>query len=356
MSTALSKTLTSAVALELDKVFSPGADFSSDAVMHAIKNSFLKVDDYFVWQRHEELLQHPPPDSSITRDPLSLPATNLLQEALAGSCALLSIYDYQSRLFYVAVAGDSRAVLGRRSGKNTWTATALSRDQFSFNPDEKARIQSQHPGELDVLRKGRLLGLLEPTRAFGDMYFKWTDEMQNMIRTRYLNDHNQARQTVPNTTPPYLTAEPVVTTTSIRPEKDDFIVMASDGLWELLSNEEVVGLVGQWIDGQKDKCDVGGKGIVITASTSDSTDQKGPDSNRLGVFSPSERFTCEDSNAATHLLRNALGGKLHQGQTFRAMLTLSSPLSRAYRDDLTVMVLFFGEMPGDGGSITNSSA
>jgi hypothetical protein len=165
--------------------------------MRTIKYTFLKVDDYFVWQHHEDLLQHTPPDSSITRDPLSLSATNLLQEALAGSCALLAIYDY--------------------------------------HPNEKARIQSQHPGELDVLKKGRLLGLLEPTRPFGGMYFKWMDEMQNMIRPKYLNDHNQARQTVPNTTPPYLTAEPVVTATSIQPEKDDFTVMASDELWELLS-------------------------------------------------------------------------------------------------------------------------
>ncbi|KAK4213170.1 hypothetical protein QBC37DRAFT_464237 [Rhypophila decipiens] len=36
--------------------------------------------------------------------------------------------------------------------------------------------------------------------------------------------------------------------TKIHPEKGDFVVMACGGLWEMLSNEEVVALVAEWID------------------------------------------------------------------------------------------------------------
>jgi len=30
--------------------------------------------------------------------------------------------------------------------------------------------------------------------------------------------------------------------------RGDFLVLASDGLWESLTNEEVVGLVGKWLE------------------------------------------------------------------------------------------------------------
>jgi pyruvate dehydrogenase phosphatase len=53
-------------------------------------------------------------------------------------------------------------------------------------------------------------------------------------------------------TPPYVSAEPVVTSTTIEPSKGDFMVIATDGLWEMLTNEEVVDLVGQWIDQQNE--------------------------------------------------------------------------------------------------------
>lgn len=326
---------------------------SFDSIEQAIQRGFSAVDNYLVWERHRELLRHIPPSSSITEDPLSLPAAQLIKEALTGSCALLSIYDSQSRVFYVALAGDSRAVLGRRNEQNTWTATALSLDQYASNPSEEARIQSEHPGEPDVLKNKRLLGSLQPTRSFGDLYYKWSDDMQTQIRAQYLNDGNLGRQLAPNVSPPYLTAQPVVTSVEIQPQKGDFVVMASDGLWELLSNEEVVALVGRWIDQQKDIGPSEGrqgwkKWISSTKSTvlgRDSTGQKRPEHGGLHSIHPDNRFVLEDQNAATHLLRNALGGQLHDGQVLRAMLTLSQPLSRKYRDDLTIMVIFFGDIP-----------
>ena len=59
------------------------------------------------------------------------------------------------------------------------------------------------------------------------------------------------------------------------------------------------------------------------------------------------RFVVEDKNAATHLVRNALGGK--DRDMVCALLTLPSPYSRRYRDDLTVEVIFFGDGEAAGG-------
>ena len=67
-----------------------------------------------------------------------------------------------------------------------------------------------------------------------------------------------------------------------------------------------------------------------------------------------ERFVVEDKNAATHLVRNALGGK--DQDMLSALLTLPSPYSRRYRDDLTVQVIFFGEGEGSGRVELNKDA
>lgn len=46
-------------------------------------------------------------------------------------------------------------------------------------------------------------------------------------------------------------------------------------------------------------------------------------------------------DVSTHIIRNALGG----GDTNRlyGLLSLPYPLSRSYRDDISVTVVFFGE-------------
>ncbi len=41
------------------------------------------------------------------------------------------------------------------------------------------RIRSEHPAE-DVIQRGRILGGLEPSRAFGDARYKWPLEVQEM--------------------------------------------------------------------------------------------------------------------------------------------------------------------------------
>lgn len=76
-------------------------------------------------------------------------------------------------------------------------------------------MRAEHPGEENVIRAGRVLGNLEPTRAFGDAFYKWTRETQDRIKKHWFGrtPHNLLK------TPPYVTAEPVVTSTKIEPAK-----------------------------------------------------------------------------------------------------------------------------------------
>ncbi|KAK3946321.1 protein serine/threonine phosphatase 2C [Diplogelasinospora grovesii] len=359
-SAKLRQTLITSVARELNDTYraSSGLTPSQEAIDSAIKNGFTKLDDEIVHQSVQKVLQS---NNKIV-------AAELLAPALSGSCALLSFYDSRSKLLRVACTGDSRAVLGRRSVSGKWTATPLSVDQTGSNPDEVARMRKLHPGEDHVVRNGRVLGGLEPTRAFGDASYKWTREISDRLRQQFFG-----RAVSPLLkTPPYVTAEPVVTTTKIEPEKGDFVVMATDGLWEMLTSEEVVGLVGKWIDSQASSTSNSqfdsawarifgsGKpaGLPVEANKQGGGDdgQKTPIRLRQWGVSPDEtdRFVVQDKNVATHLIRNALGGK-NQEQV-SALLTLPSPYSRRYRDDLTVQVIFFGYGEKTGEILVNQEA
>ena len=360
-SAKLRQVLISFVARELNQTYKtaltdPTVNIPTpEAIDAAIKQGFIRLDHEIVHESVEKVIK-----SDTKRA-----AAELLAPALAGSCALLSFYDSRSKLFRVACTGDSRAVLGRKSASGKWTATALSEDQTGGTPSEEARLRAEHPNEPYVVRNGRILGSLEPSRAFGDASYKWSKETQERVKQQFFG-----RAPSPLLrTPPYVTAEPIITTTKVDPGKGDFVVMATDGLWEFLSNEEVVGLVGQWLESQpkvsasasgpswpKSWFGSGSQGLPVEIQKGDHAGlgQRGPIRRYSSASTDNQRFVVEDKNAATHLVRNALGGK--DRDMVSALLTLPSPYSRRYRDDLTVEVIFFGEGPTTGDVVQNREA
>ncbi|KAL4997182.1 phosphatase 2C-like domain-containing protein [Aspergillus recurvatus] len=329
---------------------------SSEAVDAAIKQGFVRLDNDIV---HGSVNQ-------VFKSNSRRAAAELLAPALSGSCALLAFYDSQTQDLKVACAGDSRAVLGRRGENGKWTATPLSEDQTGGTPSEMKRLREEHPGEPSVVRNGRILGQLEPSRSFGDAFYKWSKETQEKIKRQFFGrtPHPLLK------TPPYVTAEPIITTTKVNPSQGDFLVLATDGLWEMLSNEEVVGLVGQWIEEQKAAAGAGtgNKSWVRSLFSSQPTQlpvETPKETNTDGQRRPirqqqydisgaASRFVVEDKNAATHLVRNAMGGK--DKDMLCALLTLPSPYSRRYRDDVTVEVIFFGESPDNRTISINEEA
>jgi pyruvate dehydrogenase phosphatase len=332
-SAKLRQVLIGFVARELNATYKgadtdPAKTASQEKIDEAIKKGFLKLDNEIVNESVEK----------VFKNPSKLVAAETLAPALSGSCALLAFYESRTKLLKVAVTGDSRAVLGRMGKNGKWTATPLSEDQTGSNQEEEKRMRAEHPGEEHVIRNGRVLGGLEPTRAFGDAFYKWTQETQTKIKNQFFGRTPSSLLK----SPPYVTAEPVVTTTKIEPENGDFLVMATDGLWEMLTNEEVVGLVGKWIEEQKQSGKATGWfGGWLSRKKAETLPVEGEGKDEVGgqrtpirvrqwgVKKEDERFVCEDKNVATHLVRNALGGK--NKDMLCALLTLPSPYSRRYR-------------------------
>lgn len=339
-SAKLRQVLISYVARELNQTYKAALTDPSltvptpQSIDTAIKRGFLALDDEIV---------HASVNKISTNTKQKAAAAEILAPALSGACALLSFYDSSSKLFRVACTGDSRAVLGRKNpSTGKWTATPLSEDQTGGTPSEMVRLRAEHPGEENVVHRGRILGGLEPSRAFGDAGYKWSREVQSRMKKYFFG-----RSPSPLLkTPPYVTAEPIVTTTKVDPGQGDFVVLATDGLWEMLTNEEVVGLVGQWLEKQSSNSGSSATAWAtsffssqskklpvekpILASTEEAKGQRAPiRQTQWDVKSTDERFVVEDKNVATHLVRNALGGR--DRDMVCGLLTLVSPYARRYR-------------------------
>lgn len=284
-----------------------------------------------------------------------------LAPAVAGSCALVALYDPVNMVLRVANTGDSRAVLGRWDGKERkYVARPMSVDQTGFNQDEVERLKQDHPGE-DVVdsKTGRVHGLAV-SRAFGDSRWKWPQEITKLVHTKLFGPSPRPNGVIK--TPPYLTAEPEIMEMKIQEgEKHDFVILASDGLWDHISSQDAVTCVHQWLEKNDPAAIVGGitklpgQNTASTVLESALKPGGGPPPYPLDdedtYYDESERclkwkvspkhFVVEDENCAAHLIQNALGGS--RRNLFCGIMTMHPPLSRHVRDDITVKVVFFGQ-------------
>ena len=110
-----------------------------------------------------------------------------------------------------ANTGDSRAVLSR-SG----SAVALSHDHKPFNPGEKERIENAG----SHVQFNRVNGDLAVSRALGDFVYKRCDSVAPELQA--------------------VTAFPEIIGEQRHPGQDEFIVLACDGIWDVMSSQEVV--------------------------------------------------------------------------------------------------------------------
>lgn len=170
----------------------------TDNIEKAFKETFLTVD--------EELKDEP------TIEPL-----------YAGTTACVALL--RDNTLTISNAGDSRAVIARKKKDGSGFETLeLSEDQNPDNPDEQARIE--YCG-----------GYVSPPPEPGLSARVWLDSSCTQIglaMSRSIGDHAVKDVGV--------IAEPVVTQHDVKPE-DDFLILASDGVWEFMTSQEAVDLV-----------------------------------------------------------------------------------------------------------------
>jgi serine/threonine protein phosphatase PrpC len=172
---------------------------SDEAVQRSLKEAFAKTERVFIADAQREGQG----DGTTATVILIEPAT--------------------SRLF-AAQLGDSRAVLGQRIGPD-WQAVALTKDHKPQDPEEKRRVEAVG-GEVVFLGCWRVshpdsASYLACSRAIGDLALK--------------------------VHAPVVSAEPDVTVRTLDRAMDSLVVVASDGVWDVLSDSEAVEIAARAI-------------------------------------------------------------------------------------------------------------
>eukprot|EP00250_Pteridium_aquilinum_P014555 c22060_g1_i1 orf=1191-2312(-) len=150
------------------------------------------------------------------------------QIASVGSCCLVGVISGNN--LYVANLGDSRVVLGTvRSNKVV--AVRLSQEHNAGNLEVREELKAQHPDDshIVVLKHGvwRVKGIIQVSRSIGDVYLKKPDYGAGLPLSLKK---------------PVLSAEPSLHEKALAPE-DQFLIFASDGLWEHMTDQEAVDMV-----------------------------------------------------------------------------------------------------------------
>uniref|UniRef100_A0A7N0UX12 PPM-type phosphatase domain-containing protein n=1 Tax=Kalanchoe fedtschenkoi TaxID=63787 RepID=A0A7N0UX12_KALFE len=118
------------------------------------------------------------------------------------------------------------------------TALQLSTDHSTSIEEEVLRIRSEHPDDSQCILNDRVKGRLKVTRAFGAGFLKqpkWNDPLLEVFRNDYVG------------TAPYVSCTPSLCHHKLCP-KDQFLVLSSDGLYQYLTNQEVVSHVESFLE------------------------------------------------------------------------------------------------------------
>jgi pyruvate dehydrogenase phosphatase len=184
------------------------------------------------------------------------------QIAAVGSCCLVGIVHLNT--LFIANLGDSRAVLGKVTPDGNIAAEQLSREHNVDDEDVRQELIAEHPDDphIVVLKHNvwRVKGLIQVSlvslfsfvsvlelyifsayilmmqvsRSIGDAYLKYPEYNREPLHSKFRLGELFSR--------PLLSANPSITSHSLQPS-DRFVIFASDGLWEYLSNQEAVEIV-----------------------------------------------------------------------------------------------------------------
>uniref|UniRef100_A0A0E0MXQ4 Protein kinase and PP2C-like domain-containing protein n=1 Tax=Oryza rufipogon TaxID=4529 RepID=A0A0E0MXQ4_ORYRU len=164
---------------------------SNTSPTDALTEAFVRTDIAF----REELILHQM-------------SKRITQKNWHPGCTAVTALILRNKLF-VANAGDCRAILNRAG-----EPFPMTRDHVASCPKERERIVKEGTEvkwQIDTWRVGA--AALQVTRSIGD------DDLK-----------------------PAVTAQPEVIETVLSPD-DEFLVMASDGLWDVMSNEDVLSII-----------------------------------------------------------------------------------------------------------------
>lgn len=140
----------------------------------------------------------------------------------------------------IANCGDSRCVLGKKLSNGNYAPVQLSNDHKPDNPDERKRVIAAggHLGCRQALVNQGSRGMVSvpvgPTRV----WYQYKGDTLGLAMSRSLGDSVVHRFGV--------SAEPEITEYHLT-ETDEFVILASDGIWDVVDNNQAIQVIQNFI-------------------------------------------------------------------------------------------------------------
>ncbi|KAF1323137.1 Protein phosphatase, partial [Globisporangium splendens] len=283
-------------------------------------------------------------DEELKQSLLSLePETRLLKGYCnTGSCAVVALF--VSSVLYVANVGDCVAVIGKRDPESgECVADQLSVDHNCSNSDE-VRLVLERSRDRNAIRLSkddqangaggfgvkRVAGSLAVTRAFGDFYLKSEELSTPPFKSKV----------------PYIAVEPSVSVHQLD-GNEKYLILASDGLWEVLTPDEAVQIVDKFGTISMAKLD-----LLLYLSIVNVLHH-----SAVSLTDPSQSLFFSSVSAA--LIHAALEKLAHRdGLMLHELLALpAGPERRRFHDDITCTVVYISQDAADAekGQTVDSS-
>ena len=214
--------------------------------------------------------------------------------ASTGSCAITAVV-FPS-FYVIANTGDCQAILVSHKD-NTAVGRNLCPVHSSNEPHEQAKLRAAHPNESDIVvcrhpKACYVKQRLMPTRSFGDLDLKWP-EFNNPQQLPRDQGYRAPKKTF---TPPYISHRPDVLVFDIHPE-DKFLILASDGLWDELSEHTVASIVASTND-PKEAAD-----LLLEAALTNAAKNAHMTPSQLKALTSGRRRLHDDISIAVLLLK-----------------------------------------------------
>ena len=202
-----------------------------DKIKNALLNSFYRIENEFYNISYEKYL------------------SGEGREATLGTCALIGII-FNNKL-YIANLGDSKARMfsiyendNKRYLVNKLTKVFNARKKY-----EQDRLINLWPHDKNIFKCHKnnpkacyVKGRLQPTRTLGDFHLKF-QEFNEHIQTN--DNKNKYKKEIVDFEGPYINFVPEINVYQLN-DKDKYILLASDGLWDFLKSSEVSKLIKQY--------------------------------------------------------------------------------------------------------------
>ena len=136
-----------------------------------------------------------------------------------------------------------------RDAASAYIAQSVSHDHNCRESVERMRLEHEHPGENDVVvcrSNGHacyIKGKLQPSRALGDFYLKYSEFVPPPG-----SHSSRGRRPKRPFSPPYIRATPEIEVRPLTEGLHEFLILGTDGLWDYVSNQEAVDVVGECFD------------------------------------------------------------------------------------------------------------